>query len=88
MDFDIYTATDLAAFGIYMLWDKIAGSDDDVAVKREQMRSFFTETGVYERAGEMSSDFISRAKDSLSVFSGDHKGNMEQFTDLVLNRTH
>jgi geranylgeranyl pyrophosphate synthase len=69
-------------------WDKIAGSDDDVAVKREQMRSFFTETGVYERAGEMSSDFISRAKDSLSVFSGDHKGNMEQFTDLVLNRTH
>ena len=23
MDFDIYTATDLAAFGVYMLWDEI-----------------------------------------------------------------
>jgi len=36
----------------------------------------------------MSHDYISRAQDSLSVFIGDHKKTMEQFTDFVFNRTH
>lgn len=69
-------------------WDDIAGSNDDIASKRDRMRSFFMETGVHDRAREMSNDYISRAKQSLSVFAGEHKRNMEQFTDLVLNRTH
>ena len=69
-------------------WDKITNSDADISTKRERMREFFLETGVDERARAMSHDYIARAQDSLSVFTGEHKKTMEQFTDFVLNRTH
>ena len=69
-------------------WDEITNSDADISTKRERMREFFLETGVDERARAMSHDYIARAQDSLSVFTGEHKKTMEQFTDFVLNRTH
>ena len=52
------------------------------------MRSFYIETGVEVRAREISQGYIDKAKDSLTIFEGDHKITMDQFTDFVLNRTH
>ena len=69
-------------------WDEIKNSDADISTKRERMRSFYIETGVEARAREMSRGYIEKAKDSLSVFAGEHKKIMDQFTDFVLNRTH
>jgi geranylgeranyl pyrophosphate synthase len=69
-------------------WDEITNSDADISTKRERMREFFIETGADEKARAMSHDYISRAQDCLSVFTGEHKKTMEQFTDFVLNRTH
>ncbi len=69
-------------------WDEITNSDADISEKRERMRSFYIETGVEARAREMSQGYIDKAKDSLSVFGGEHKIAMDQYTDFVLNRTH
>jgi geranylgeranyl pyrophosphate synthase len=69
-------------------WDEIKNLTGDISAKRERMQSFFIETGVEARARQMSSNYITKAMDSLSVFSGEHKRAMEQFTHFVLNRTH
>jgi geranylgeranyl pyrophosphate synthase len=69
-------------------WNEISRSDADISTKRERMRSFYIETGVEVRAREISRGYIDKAKDSLTIFEGDHKITMDQFTDYVLNRTH
>lgn len=69
-------------------WAGLVAENEEISTKRERMRDFFIETGVDDRAREMSRDYIARAKNSLGVFSGEHKTNMELFTNFVLNRTH
>lgn len=67
-------------------WNDI--STDDPSEKRNALRTFYDETGVRDRALELCTDHVQKAKDSLTVFSGEHRENMEQFTEMVLNRTH
>lgn len=67
-------------------WSDI--KSDDPTEKRNNLRTFYKSTGVRERAQELCEDHVKKAKDSLTVFSGEHRENMEQFTNMVLNRTH
>ncbi len=61
---------------------------EDPNEKQAALREFYETTGIRERALELCGEYVKKANDSLNVFNGEHKDNMEQFTSMVLNRKH
>ncbi|MCH7762516.1 MAG: polyprenyl synthetase family protein [Candidatus Marinimicrobia bacterium] len=69
-------------------WDQIETSNEDISSKLNRMRTFFIETGIKNRAEEMTNDFIQKANSSLLILKDDHRDTLNQFTESILNRTY
>lgn len=69
-------------------WQEVDSMTGNMELKRNKRREFFENSGVMNDANKLHELFIQKAKESLKVFAGIHRENMEQFTDWILNRTY